>query len=329
MIDVIYIEQSVRDHPRARAIVARFPAAQVIDCDHYGEIFNRHNQNFRAQKLRPALLLAEKIGRRILPVPDGYGLDGTDGYYFSHILNCLYDCRYCFLQGLFRSAHYVLFVNYEDFIADISDLCAQSDKPQWFFSGYDCDSLALEPISAFTDVFIAALNTIPNAWLELRSKSTQIRSLLDREPVSRVVCAFSLNPQPVIDRLEHRTPTLDARLAALRKLQQHGWPVALRFDPLILGEHFRRDYAAFFRHVFAQIDVDGVHSITLGSFRAPRAHFRRMADLYPDEKLFAEAFDDRQGQIGYAAATEREMLAWCQQQLAPLAGSVPVYLQSA
>ena len=96
MISTIYVEAEVEAHPRTRALLQRFPQAQVVSCDHYGEIFNRNNQNFRVQKQQPALILANKIGRRLLPVPAGYGLDGADGYYFSHMLNCLYDCRYCF-----------------------------------------------------------------------------------------------------------------------------------------------------------------------------------------------------------------------------------------
>ena len=27
-------------------------------------------------------------------------------WYFSHMLNCLYDCRYCFLQGMSRNHCY-------------------------------------------------------------------------------------------------------------------------------------------------------------------------------------------------------------------------------
>ena len=29
--------------------------------------------------------------------------------------NCLFDCRYCFLQGMYNSSNFVIFVNYEDF----------------------------------------------------------------------------------------------------------------------------------------------------------------------------------------------------------------------
>ena len=55
----------------------------------------------------------------VLEVPDNYGIGAKYNYYFSHKLNCVYDCRYWFLQGLFQSAHYVLFINYEDFMHEL------------------------------------------------------------------------------------------------------------------------------------------------------------------------------------------------------------------
>ena len=76
-------------------------------------------------------------GNRLLDAPAGYGLGGEENCYFSHMLNCVYDCGYCFLQGMFRSAHQVLFVNYEDFMRDVDErLEASPNGPVWFFSGY-------------------------------------------------------------------------------------------------------------------------------------------------------------------------------------------------
>ena len=115
MIDQIYVEEALLDHPRARAIMQRFPDASVTTCARYGEIFNRRAQNFRLQKISPALILAEKFSGHVLPSPPEYAIGGDLNYYFSHMLNCIYDCRYCFLQGMYQSAHYVVFVNYEDF----------------------------------------------------------------------------------------------------------------------------------------------------------------------------------------------------------------------
>jgi len=134
MIETIYIEEAILQQPRVLDIVARFPQARKITCGRYGEVFNPKAQNFRLQKQQPALILAEKYKNFALPAPLGYGIGATRNYYFSHMLNCLYDCRYCFLQGMYQSANYVLFVNYEDFQQDIRQLCSDSpDEPLHFF----------------------------------------------------------------------------------------------------------------------------------------------------------------------------------------------------
>ena len=100
MFKTIYVEEAVAHHPRTQATLARFSDAQRIPCKHYGEVFNRAAQNFRLQKHQPSLILAEKRGQQVLPTPAGYGIGSQTNFYFSHMLNCLCDCRYCFLQGM-------------------------------------------------------------------------------------------------------------------------------------------------------------------------------------------------------------------------------------
>ena len=203
MIEIIYIEDSIAQHPRTIDILKRFPQATPIPCANYKEVFNPAGQNFRLQKKKPALILAEKKGNRALPIPETYGIGGKYNFYFSHMLNCLYDCRYCFLQGMYPSAHYVLFVNYEDFLADIQSKTRQEPtEPTWFFSGYDCDSLALENISTFTDFFLPFFQKNTNARLELRTKSVNITPLLKHTPSENIVTAFSFTPKEISIQLE-------------------------------------------------------------------------------------------------------------------------------
>ena len=76
------------------------------------------------------------------------------------MLNCVYDCRYCFLQGMYRSANYVLFVNYDDFRVQIEESISSCKGNSIYYSGYDCDSLALEPVSHFCDYFWKFLRVI-------------------------------------------------------------------------------------------------------------------------------------------------------------------------
>lgn len=311
----LYIENDVRNHPRTLELQARYADAHHVPIDRYTDVFNAPGQNFRTQKQSPALIVARKHGQRVLPTPPDYHIGGRHNFYFSHMLNCVYDCRYCFLQGMYRSANYVVFVNFEDFFDDVAAQAARLDEPSWYFSGYDCDSLALEPVTGFIQSCLARFDTIPNAWLELRTKSTQIRGLLNRPPLARCVVAYSLSPQPVVAAEEHRTPSLDKRIEALRSLQAAGWHIGLRFDPILQADNFEALYDELFSRVFSALDTRRIHSVSLGTFRLPKPFFRTMTRLYPDSKLLARDLQPRAGMVSYPPDTEQHMLAFCEQRI--------------
>jgi spore photoproduct lyase len=325
VIDTLYVEEALLDHPRVHAIRSRHAGARVVSCRRYHEVFNRRAQDFRLQKRRPALLLAAKHGRLVMPAPPGYGIGAARNYYFSHMLNCLYDCRYCFLQGMYRSANYVLFVNYEAFADAIRVEIDAAPGVACFFSGYDCDSLALERLTGFVDFILPLFEAEPAAWLELRTKSVRIGALLGRRALRNCVVAYSLAPAAVAAAFEHRAPATAARLEALGRLGERGWPLGLRFDPLIRIEGFRQHYRDLFREVARRLDPAWIHSITLGAFRMPAGYFARLAQLYPDDRLLAGAFERRTGMTGYRAPVAQEMIAFCHEQLAQLLPGRPVF----
>ncbi len=316
MIDTIYIEEAVAEHPRTAEILQRFPKATRVPCERYGEVFNPRSQSFRLQKRRPALILAHKVGRLVLPTPATYGIGAQRNFYFSHMLNCLYDCRYCFLQGMYRSANYVVFVNFEDFHEAIDEAVAPyPDEESCFFSGYDCDSLAFEGVTAFVESILPFFRQRPQTWLELRTKSTRIETLLAYEAFPNCVVAFSFTPQEVSDSLEHKVPSVERRLAAMQRLAERGWRLGLRFDPLIYSESFRQKYRQLFDRVFEAVDVSSLHSVSLGPFRLPSSFFKRLERMYSDEALVAGPFEDHGGMVSYRRELEAEMVGYCTDEL--------------
>lgn len=313
MFSAFYIEQEVAQHPRVERILSRYPHVPRISIDRYGEIFNRKNQNFRLQKNKPALILAKKFQKFVLQAPASYGLGGEHNYYFSHMLNCIYDCRYCFLQGMYQSAHYLLFVNYEDFTQQIGEtIYENTGQRSYFYSGYDCDSLALEPLTEFVDEFVPFFASQNNTLLELRTKSTQIRSLLARQPEDNCVIAFSFTPETISNALEHKVPVIEKRIDAMKKLQQHGWKLGLRFDPIIYDDKYKELYGELFDTIFNRLDASKLHSVSMGVFRLPEPFYRKMQKLYPEEKLFAAKISRDQGMVSYGKDLEEKMLSDCE-----------------
>ena len=225
MIQTIYVERQLLGCERAEAIIRKYSRARVIECEHYGEVFNRKGQNFRIQKSGPSLILAKKRGKKIYPTPEDHVIGAEHNYYFAHLLNCPFDCRYCFLQGKFNSANYVLFSNYEDFWQEIEARLEKHVKPVHIFSGYDCDSLAFEPVTGFVTWLMEKISTSQtlhansNHLIELRTKSAQIRQVLKLRPTKHCLVAYSLAPQVVVERFEHGTAKLDELPAVFDELE--------------------------------------------------------------------------------------------------------------
>lgn len=333
MIDTVYIERDIYDDVVTQRILAsvsrdRASKPNVVVIDRYSEVFNPRAQNFRLQKQKPALILARKNQQYVLPTPPAYHIGGQYNYYFSHMLNCIYDCRYCFLQGMYQSANYVVFTNYTDFFSEITSIAEQTQQDSWFFSGYDCDSLALEPVTEFmqdclTHFELLASQKNSSAQLEIRTKSTQIRSLLSRQPLKNVVVAYSLSPHAIAKSLEHKTPSLKKRVKALASLQEAGWLIGLRFDPVIAAGNDVSLYREMFEYVFSHLNCNLIHSVSLGTFRLPKSFHKSIKQLYPEEPLFSvplahikKSLDDGTSpMIGYPSHVENRLMDFCSQEI--------------
>ena len=317
MIKTIYIEESIKNHPRTKKILKNFFNPTIVLCNRYDEIFNRKKQNFRIQKSRPSLILANKFDNFVLPTPKGLGIGSEKNYYFSHMLNCLYDCRYCFLQGMYKSSNFVLFVNFESFGRKIDEIIQNnsSEKKITFFSGYDCDSLVMESITGFIKYFLPFFREKPNAEIELRTKSISIKEILNLEPFDSCIIAFSFTPNEIAKKNEHGTPSVSSRIDAMKKLSDKGWKVGLRLDPLIYHINFKKNYKKLINDIFSKVNINSFHSVSIGAMRFPNQMYNQILDLYPDEELLVNSLTKRNKMISYPTNIEQEMINDCKKYL--------------
>ena len=112
----LYIEEEAYGYSLSKTILRKFSNSSIIDIKHYKDVFNRSGQDFQTQKKSMKLILAKKTPPFLYPVTDmvqGHHMPGF--FYTTPMLNCLYNCEYCFLQGMYPSGNIVLFVNQDDF----------------------------------------------------------------------------------------------------------------------------------------------------------------------------------------------------------------------
>lgn len=126
MFSHVYVEKGVAEHPRTKQILEKLNNTTVIEIEHYKDVFCRKKQSISAQSNAKALILAENTSGCIYegaPVCQSFGNENF--YYCSCMMNCIFDCEYCYLKGMYPSGNLVVFVNLEDIFAELEALLAQ------------------------------------------------------------------------------------------------------------------------------------------------------------------------------------------------------------
>ena len=111
----IYVESGAFNFELTNQCISKYSNATIIEISDYKSFFNRPNQDFQTQKISTKLILALKKQPFIYKGTDILQDGGYKNFYYNTpILNCLYNCSYCFLQGMYPSANIVVFVNEDD-----------------------------------------------------------------------------------------------------------------------------------------------------------------------------------------------------------------------
>jgi spore photoproduct lyase len=280
----LYIERRVWEHPQTVSIRSKFHESQIILIDHYKEVFNRPSQSFAAQSSSKKLILARKEGK-FLHEGSQYsdGFEHEQFFYASGVMGCLYDCDYCYLQGLYPSANTVVFVNLEE---AFEQLRPSLGRDTLVAPSYDTDTLAIESLTHQTRRWIEFAAEHETLHLEIRTKSANIKALKNTPPNERVTLAWTLSPQSIIDRYEHATPGLEKRLDAVEEALRLGWQVRLCIDPVIYTPDFDTLYPALIERIFSTIDPAAIEHLTLGSFRMSQSHLRALKKLRRSDVAF-------------------------------------------
>ena len=312
----IYIEKGAEEYPDTERICRRFSKAQVIEVEDYKHIFNRSNQRFQAQKRSMKLILAVKKDHFLYP-GSGYAPDfGHDAFYYSaQMFNCVYNCDYCYLQGMYASGNLVIFVNHEAYMTAADERLAAAGR-LYLCVSYDTDLLAFENVLPLCRRWIEFARTRSNLLIEIRTKSANFDAIAELDPIPNVVLAWTLSPATVAGQYEGRTPPLAARLTAAREALEAGWPVRVCFDPVLRIENWQERYAELIDSTFAAIDPAGVFDCCIGAFRMNAEYLKRIRRQREDSDILYFPYTREGNTVSYSDDQEAEMLAFVGKRLA-------------
>lgn len=308
MINTLFIEKDLREHPRTKIFLEKLKHKQVQEIEDYLDIFGAVKKPYLKKRTELNAFIAKKKGQLIKEAPAAYGQNRGRHYYFIHAYNCIYECEYCYLQGFFHSPDLVFFINHEEIISQMKEIIEQYPGEEiWFHAGEFSDSLALSHVTGELPLYFSFFAENKNAYLELRTKSVNIAPLQELSPLKNVLITFSLSPQEISKRIDQKTPPTKLRLKAIHELYSLGHSIGIHFDPIVYTNQFREDYQKLIEDLANILPLNEVGYFSTGVVRFTKNVYHQVKKNYPESVIHQqELLKSFDGKMRYS----RPMRLW-------------------
>lgn len=310
----LWIDRDVLESPITAHVRQVLPQVPTTIVEGPPPVVAPDTQAARMTLSKQHLYLASQHGRFIRPCPGASSRreDGQlcCGYTIVDVVsNCNYDCTYCYLQSYINTPYMTVYANVASLFDELTALLqAAPGQLLRIGSGEFSDSLSLEPLTGFARLLVPFLQQFSNVLFEFKTKSDLVDHLLDLEPQGRVMVSWSISPQAVVRREEHKTASLSARLQAARRCRQAGYQIGLHFDPLLHYPGWEVDYEGLVDEVFKYLAADDITTISMGSLRFAPALKPVVRARFPKSRILAaELFPGADGKIRYFKPLRIEM----------------------
>ena len=182
--------------------------------------------------------------------------------------NCEMDCSYCYLQSFINFPAVVIYTNIEKAFQELEEL-KKSHYNSYIRigTGEQTDSLSLDDISLYSTKLIDFFNTCPHWLLEFKTKSDNIKNFENTKHSGNTVVSWSVNPEYIVQKEEHKTNSLKQRLLAARRAKDKGFKVSFHIDPLIYHPEWKQNYNRLVHTITSLFSPEEVKHISLGALR--------------------------------------------------------------
>jgi len=180
------------------------------------------------------------------------------------IFGCLHACDYCHVEDFVN-----IQLNIEELINELKNLIARNPKQQLYKYDNLSDIFSFEPEYNACVPLIEFFATQPNQYLLLYSKSDNIDFLLNAKHNGHTIINWSISPSTQAALIEKGAPSMNKRIEAMVKCQKAGYPVRVRFSPMIPIKNWEEELTLMIQKLLSQVKPD-VITLDIIGFMSPK-----------------------------------------------------------
>ncbi len=221
------------------------------------------------------------------------GLVCNPAWQLHSIGGCHFRCAYCSLGWCIN-----ILMNVEEYMARLAkrleiDAWARAQK-LWQYDN-QTDTVCFEPEFGMAPALVEFFARKEGKWLELYvGKSDHVDFLLELDHRGKTVCCWSLSGPTQSTEIEWRAAPMDARIEAMARCREAGYPVRVRFSPIVPVRNWREENREMIERLFSAVQPDLVTFETL-RFMDYQKIVRYLDPELLDEE-FLEVMERAQGQ---------------------------------
>lgn len=249
----IIIDEAVQNNTESIRILKRcknIPAytvrnvSKMTDFEIISTFLNEKNEDVLSNEARNTLYLTE--GAEVDQQMAAGSTKERRCYNFLKILPykgvCTSTCAYCwFKDRVLLPRINVRFFEY--FSQRLKELREQmSDHMVFTFTHYKTDCMAIEHLTGFGERLVKIFEAEPGFYIQFLTKHNNIDFLLRHKPKRGTFVCFSLNAPRLAQIVEIGASTVLQRIEAARKLEEAGFPIFIRIDPMMPIGNWKADY---------------------------------------------------------------------------------------
>lgn len=170
-------------------------------------------------------------------------------YQFDTIFGCPHGCAYC------RGGRVAtILANVEEYIERAVAPTVEANRWQKVFMFNSClsDILAFEPEYGLTTALSGYFSATPDQWQLIHTSSANVDFLVE-EPLERTICLWSITADSVSREIEPRSGTTEQRIEAAARCREAGYPVRVKFKPIVPLRGWRDESRAMIRQVVNRV----------------------------------------------------------------------------
>ena len=204
---------------------------------------------------------------------------------------CFYQCDWCYLKLTYRAQMPFITIRaqYDRIKKHLHKKLNQTKEPIIFNSGELADSLSLEHLTRAGREFIPWFGNRKNGYLFMLTKSDNVDDILNLPHNGHTIISWSINDDKVSRKYEIGAPPFKRRLQSAKKVQNAGYPLRIRLDPIVPYNGWQKGYADTIKKIFDRVSPE---RITLGTLRFEKGFYNMRNSFFTSGPSLSNYLED-------------------------------------